>query len=126
MASAYKYVIANEGVDTSKSYPFYGKVSCLARERFPPSFPHLGLPSSQPKLQIPFSPVQQYSCVYDENSAGAKMSGIVKVKSGSESDLMGAVANVGPVSVAVDGSSNAFRVSSYTLYHATQCSEHEM
>lgn len=39
------------------------------------------------------------------------MSGIVKVKSGSESDLMGAVANVGPVAVAVDGSSNAFRVS---------------
>lgn len=45
------------------------------------------------------------------------MSGIVKVKSGSESDLMGAVANVGPVAVAVDGSSNAFRVSIelYTL-----------
>ena len=27
MANAYKYVIANEGVDTSKAYPFYGKVS---------------------------------------------------------------------------------------------------
>ena len=39
------------------------------------------------------------------------MSGIVTIKSGSESDLLSAVANVGPVAVAVDGASNAFRVS---------------
>ncbi len=57
---------------------------------------------------------QQYSCVYDEDSAGAKMSGTVSIKKGSESGLLGAVANVGPVAVAVDGSSNAFRVS-YTM-----------
>ena len=37
---------------------------------------------------------------------------MVRIKQGSESDLMGAVANVGPVSVAIDGSSSAFRVSS--------------
>lgn len=29
MLYAYKYVIANEGVDTAKKYPFYGKVSPL-------------------------------------------------------------------------------------------------
>ena len=40
------------------------------------------------------------------------MSGIVKIKSGSETDLLSAVANVGPVAVAVDGRSNSFRVSS--------------
>lgn len=39
------------------------------------------------------------------------MSGTVSIKKGSESGLLGAVANVGPVAVAVDGSSNAFRVS---------------
>lgn len=39
------------------------------------------------------------------------MSGTVCIKKGSESGLLGAVANVGPVAVAVDGSSNAFRVS---------------
>ena len=27
MLYAFKYVIANEGVDTAKSYPFYGKVN---------------------------------------------------------------------------------------------------
>ena len=38
------------------------------------------------------------------------MSGSVSVKSGSESDLQAAVAYVGPVAVAVDASSRAFRV----------------
>ena len=38
---------------------------------------------------------------------------MVRIKRGSESDLMGAVANVGPVSVAIDGNSNAFRVTVY-------------
>ena len=39
------------------------------------------------------------------------MSGTVSIKSGSESSLQAAVANVGPVSVAVDAASTAFRVS---------------
>ena len=39
------------------------------------------------------------------------MSGSIEISSGSESDLQTAVANVGPISVAVDGSNNAFRVS---------------
>ena len=38
------------------------------------------------------------------------MSGSVAIQSGSESNLQAAVANVGPVAVAVDASSNAFRV----------------
>ena len=38
---------------------------------------------------------------------------MVRIKKGSESDLMAAVANVGPVSVAIDGNSNAFRVTVY-------------
>ena len=39
------------------------------------------------------------------------MSGSIHISSGSENDLQSAVANVGPVSVAVDASNNAFRVS---------------
>lgn len=50
------------------------------------------------------------------------MSGTVSIKSGSESSLQAAVANVGPVSVAVDAASTAFRVSygihfSHVLLH---------
>ena len=38
------------------------------------------------------------------------MSGMVMIKSGSESELHAAVAYVGPVAVAVDARSNGFRV----------------
>ena len=38
------------------------------------------------------------------------MSGIISIPTGSEKDLLAAVATVGPVSVAVDASTNAFRV----------------
>ena len=38
------------------------------------------------------------------------MSGSIGISCGSEDDLQSAVANVGPVSVAVDASNNAFRV----------------
>ena len=41
---------------------------------------------------------------------GAQMSGSIEITSGSEDDLQSAVANVGPLSVAVDSSNNAFRV----------------
>ena len=52
------------------------------------------------------------------------MSGSVSIACGSESELQSAVANVGPIAVAVDASSNAFRVSPWrhsgldTLYRA--------
>ena len=39
------------------------------------------------------------------------MSGVVRIESGSESDLLAAVATVGPVAVNVDATSNTFRVS---------------
>ena len=38
------------------------------------------------------------------------MSGTVSITSGSEDELQSAVAYIGPVAVAVDASSNAFRV----------------
>ena len=41
----------------------------------------------------------------------AQISGSVKITKGSETELLSAVAYVGPVSVAVDANNNAFRVS---------------
>ena len=41
--------------------------------------------------------------------------------SGSEDELLSAVATVGPVSVAVDASSKAFMVSSQQLFHYLTC-----
>lgn len=61
--------------------------------------------------------------MYDDQYAGVKISGMVRIKQGSESDLMGAVANVGPVSVAIDGYSNAFRVSSTAYIDSSRWGE---
>lgn len=39
MRNVYKYVIANEGVDTAKKYPFYGKVSPFLHVSIGPRLP---------------------------------------------------------------------------------------
>ena len=44
------------------------------------------------------------------------MSGVVSIESGSEQDLLAAVATVGPIAVAVDASSNGFRVINFNHY----------
>nr|ACH48000.1 silicatein A2 [Latrunculia oparinae] len=93
MLYAFKYIIANDGLDVAKSYPFQGK---------------------------------QQSCVYDDQDTGGKISGMVRIKQGSESDLIGAVANVGPVSVAIDGSSNAFRFYASGVYDSSRCSSSKL
>ena len=54
------------------------------------------------------------SCSYTESGRGATTSGSVAIESGNENDLQSAVAYIGPVAVAVDAQSNAFRVSQCT------------
>ena len=66
-----------------------------------------------------FSPtaVQQGQCRFNKSYNGASEAGIVSITSGNESDLRAAVATAGPISVAIDGSSNAFRVSGDAAVH---------
>ena len=111
MYNAFLYVITNEGVDTSSSYSFQGKVcinSTWASDRVSKWLCwciHSVSPHNVFSLHT-----QQTSCIYDDDYRGAYMSGTVQIKSGSETYLKAAVASAGPVSVAVDGKSNAFRV----------------
>ena len=60
---------------------------------------------------VPSYSIQQQSCSYSSSGVCAQMSGSIQLTSGSEDDLQSAVANVGPVAVAVDANNNAFRVS---------------
>ena len=53
---------------------------------------------------------QQSSCGYSESGCGARISGSVGIKSGSEEDLQSAVAYIGHIAVAVDARSSGFRV----------------
>ncbi len=61
-------------------------------------------------ITVSHNRMQQETCHYRKEASGIAMSGIVSLPPGSEKELLAAVATVGPVSVSVDGSSNAFRV----------------
>lgn len=63
--------------------------------------------------------LQKGQCKFNKNYIGAKESGVVAIKYGSESDLKAAVALNGPISVAVDARSSAFRVSFCTPFDIT-------
>ena len=61
--------------------------------------------------------LQQSACSYTQSGCGVTMSGSVEIKSSSESDLQSAVANIGPIAVAVDTSSSGFRVRQLSHHH---------
>lgn len=62
------------------------------------------------------------SCRYSPNFIGATAERYVRVRSGSEAALQWAVANVGPVSVAIDASGLAFQQYRSGIYYNPQCS----
>ena len=64
--------------------------------------------------------VQQGQCRFKKTSIGATQTGVVTIPYGSEADLQAATATAGPVSIAVDGTSNAFRVSNISVCWITK------
>ncbi|XP_078322733.1 procathepsin L-like [Crassostrea virginica] len=61
-------------------------------------------------------------CTFDDSKIAAKVSGCVDVESGSETALMTSVAEVGPVSVAIDASQPSFRSYQGGVYDEPMCS----
>ena len=61
------------------------------------------------------------SCVFKKKSVGATITGFKDIQSGSESALQSAVANVGPISVAIDASSFTFQLYSSGVYDDDEC-----
>ena len=59
--------------------------------------------------------LQQKQCNFQRNGIGGSQAGSVMIPSGSEKQLEAAVATAGPVAVAIDASSNAFRVQSFII-----------
>lgn len=62
------------------------------------------------------------NCRYDESKNGATVTGFVDVKSGDEDDLKKAVAEIGPVSVAIDASHFSFQFYHSGVYNSWLCS----
>ena len=50
-------------------------------------------------------------CKFSQDAVGADITGIITILQGSEYHLQTALASAGPIAVAVDASSNSFRVS---------------
>jgi len=69
----------------------------------------------------------QSTCKFSSGNVGAKDTGIVQIRSGSESDLKNAVATVGPVAVAIDASHNSFQyISGDEIYDEPHCSSSDL
>lgn len=64
------------------------------------------------------------TCQYSDKNIGATVTGYVDVKKGSEDELQKAVANVGPISVAIDASNWSFQFYSDGVYDEGRCSKY--
>jgi len=61
------------------------------------------------------------NCVYKSKSSGATVTNFTDIMTGSESGLQTAVANVGPISVAIDASQFSFQFYSSGVYDEPNC-----
>jgi len=89
MDSAFKYIIANKGIDTEASYPY------TARDG---------------------------NCKFNRANVGATISSYADVQSKSESALQNAIANLGPISVAIDAGHSSFQLYKSGVYYEPKCS----
>lgn len=99
-ANALEYIIANNGIDTAKSYPLesvYGW-QCLVQ--------------------------QMCTCLYNASTVGAKINGYKQLESGNETMLEAAVAKFGPVSVAIEAT-NAFQFYGSGVFVDSTCGNTE-
>jgi len=89
MDSAFKYIIANKGIDTESSYAYTAKDG---------------------------------SCKFNRANVGATISSYTDVQAKSETALQNAVANVGPISVAIDAGHSSFQLYKSGVYFESRCS----
>jgi C1A family cysteine protease len=76
------------------------------------------------KLYLLISFKKDSSCKFNASNVGGTCSGYVSLTSGSEYDLTAAVANIGPISVAVDA--NTLQFYSSGIYYSSNCSSSDL
>ncbi|XP_065343397.1 procathepsin L-like [Cloeon dipterum] len=65
---------------------------------------------------------QDGKCRFNASNIGATDSGFVDIEEGNEDKLKEAVATIGPISVAIDASSDSFRIYLEGVYYEPDCS----
>ncbi|TRY77892.1 hypothetical protein TCAL_06164 [Tigriopus californicus] len=70
----------------------------------------------------PYQGIEGPKCLFKAKDVGATVSGHVDIPTGSEADLMKAVANVGPISVGIDASHMSFHSYKDGIYFEEECS----
>ena len=73
----------------------------------------------------PYKAVDQ-KCKFSAANVGATDTGFTDVQSGSEADLVDAIATVGPISVAIDASHSSFQLYKSGIYYEKQCSAQQL
>jgi len=97
MDYAFEYVINNGGIDTEDSYPYQSGTGN-----------------------------DFYQCRYSGSNRGAKISDYHQITEGSEEALQKAVANVGPISVAIDAGHSSFQFYHSGIYYEPHCSSYQL
>ncbi|CAI8032364.1 Cathepsin L [Geodia barretti] len=64
----------------------------------------------------------QTGCSFDRYAVGADITGIISIREGSEYHLQTALASAGPISIAVDASTNSFRFYDGGVFDSFRCS----
>jgi len=65
-------------------------------------------------------------CRYKKTTIGATCTGFTDIKSQNETDLQTAIANIGPISVAIDASQDSFQFYKSGVYNEPDCSSTEL
>lgn len=74
----------------------------------------------------PYLGKDDQDCKYNPDNNAANDTGFMDVKSGSEKELMKAVASVGPVSVAIDAGHQSFQFYQGGIYYEPDCSSTDL
>lgn len=77
------------------------------------------------EVSYPYKAVDQ-KCKFKAANVGATDTGFTDITSQSESDLVNAIATVGPISVAIDASQDSFQFYSSGIYYEPDCSSTEL
>nr|QOV03075.1 cathepsin L4 [Dysdercus peruvianus] len=72
----------------------------------------------------PYTATNSRNCKFSKANIGATISGYTNIREYSESDLQSAVANVGPVSVAIDAGESSFQFYNSGVYYESYCSQY--